>query len=86
MASISGLTSELKMLRRKVDEILDATIKKHQSSKSEGDEEDLLDVLLRLKDDGTLESPITFHNIKAVILVTKLHKNRLFAQQIWRNF
>ncbi|KAG6497038.1 hypothetical protein ZIOFF_044923 [Zingiber officinale] len=64
----SGVTSKLKKLHRKVDEILDATIKEHQSSKSEGDEEDLLDVLLRLKDDGALEIPITFDNIKAVIL------------------
>ncbi|XP_074591860.1 premnaspirodiene oxygenase-like [Curcuma longa] len=68
VASISGLASKLKKLHRKVDEILDATIKEHQSRKSEGDEEDLLDVLLRLKDDGTLETPITFDNIKAVIL------------------
>ncbi|XP_074562471.1 alpha-humulene 10-hydroxylase-like, partial [Curcuma longa] len=68
VASISGLASKLKKLHRKVDEILDATIKEHQSRKSGGDEEDLLDVLLRLKDDGTLETPITFDNIKAVIL------------------
>ncbi|XP_074591126.1 premnaspirodiene oxygenase-like [Curcuma longa] len=68
VASISGLASKLKKLHRKVDELLDAAIKEHQSSKSEGDEEDLLDVLLRLKDDGSLETPITFDNIKAVIL------------------
>ncbi|XP_074574054.1 cytochrome P450 71D7-like [Curcuma longa] len=66
--SISGLASKLKKLHRRVDEILDGAIEEHQKNQSEDGEKDLLDILLLHKDDATMEIPMTFDNIKAVIL------------------
>ncbi|KAG5564957.1 hypothetical protein RHGRI_000983 [Rhododendron griersonianum] len=67
--------SKLERLHLKMNEILENIINEHQeyleSSKGrdgEAREEDLVDVLLRLKQRGDLQFPITNNNIKAVIL------------------
>ncbi|URE05141.1 cytochrome P450 [Musa troglodytarum] len=71
---LSGTKFRLRRLRRWLDEILGDIIKEHEgkASASSGDEadevEDLVDVLLRLKDDPQLEVPLTMDNVKAVIL------------------
>ncbi|GKF77459.1 cytochrome P450 71AV8-like protein, partial [Tanacetum coccineum] len=66
------MRNRLWRLRTKTDVILDDVISDHQQRRAGGqnteDNEDLLDVLLRLKDDGGLEIPLTLDNIKAVIL------------------
>lgn len=65
---LTGFSTQLIKYHKKLDVILDATIKEHQTNHSESEEEDLIDVLLRLKDEGNLEVPITFDNIKAVVI------------------
>nr|XP_043625806.1 cytochrome P450 71AV8-like [Erigeron canadensis] len=73
---ISGMRNKLMKIHEKMDKILDNIISDHQERRGGGggglqinrENEDLLDVLLRLKYDGGLEFPITYDNIKAVIL------------------
>nr|XP_043611219.1 cytochrome P450 71AV8-like [Erigeron canadensis] len=70
---ISGLRNKLMKIHKKMDKILNSIIADHQERRGGGglinhENEDLLDVLLRLKYDGGLEFPITDDNIKAVIL------------------
>ncbi|KAK4491025.1 hypothetical protein RD792_001746 [Penstemon davidsonii] len=63
----------LVMMRRKLDVIFDAIIDEHKVNLGKGKgsgefgNEDLIDVLLRIKDGGELEFPIYNDNIKAVI-------------------
>ncbi|KAG6506252.1 hypothetical protein ZIOFF_031574 [Zingiber officinale] len=66
---LTGFSTQLIKYHNKLDAILDATIKEHQMTRDgDEEEEDLIDVLLRLKDEGNLEVPITFDNIKAVVI------------------
>ncbi|OVA20162.1 Cytochrome P450 [Macleaya cordata] len=71
---ISGMKPKLEMIHQKVDKILDNIIKEHRNNSTAintnmGElEEDLVDVLLRVKESGELEFPITHNNLKAVIL------------------
>lgn len=74
---ISLLRPKLEKLQKKVDGVLDCIIIKHKERKrsgisSDGEVEDLLDVLLKLQDHDDLEFPLTTDNIKAVILVSVL--------------
>ncbi|XP_038982061.1 premnaspirodiene oxygenase-like [Phoenix dactylifera] len=74
--TLSGLRSASANARRELDEILEDIIKEHQEKRAatnsnKGDdqrEEDLVDVLLGLKENGGLEFPLTHTNIKAVIM------------------
>ncbi|XP_074581291.1 premnaspirodiene oxygenase-like [Curcuma longa] len=66
---LTGTTSRFWQIRRRLDKIMNEIIKLHQAEKkSNPAEEDLMDVLLRIKEQGGLEIPITFDNIKACIL------------------
>ncbi|KAJ9566832.1 hypothetical protein OSB04_002798 [Centaurea solstitialis] len=68
---LTGMRNKLQKLRNKVDEILDTIISDHQQHRVGGlsnYNEDLLDVLLRVKDDGGLQFPLTWDNIKAVLV------------------
>ncbi|GMI87718.1 cytochrome P450, family 71, subfamily B, polypeptide 35 [Hibiscus trionum] len=66
--SVSGykrrLTKNLNELRRVCDEI----IEEHLNSKSGGNKEDFVDVLLRVQKQDNLEIPITDDNLKALVL------------------
>ncbi|XP_058196839.1 premnaspirodiene oxygenase-like [Rhododendron vialii] len=71
---LSGMRSKLVGLHRKMDQMLENIINEHEenlgSSKErngEVGEENLVDVLLRLKQRGGLQFPITNNNIKAII-------------------
>ncbi|XP_038975177.1 cytochrome P450 CYP71D313-like [Phoenix dactylifera] len=74
--TLSGLRSVSEKLRREMDEILEEIIKEHKEKRTmtisnKGDdeqEEDLVDVLLGLKENGGLEFPLTDTNIKGVIM------------------
>ncbi|XP_076958107.1 cytochrome P450 71AV8-like [Bidens hawaiensis] len=75
LALVTGTRKKMMKIRNKGDLILDNIILEHKDHRgrvngpnNHADEEDLVDVLLRLKDDGGLEFPLSFDNIKAVIL------------------
>lgn len=74
---ITGMSNKLMKIRNKMDVILDSIISEPQERRAGGqithENEDLLDVLLRLKYDSGLEFPITYDNIKAVLLVSAIH-------------
>ncbi|KAF6138154.1 hypothetical protein GIB67_033568 [Kingdonia uniflora] len=70
---ISGTKAKLMKFHENVDKILNDIIEDHKVKKTSdsdnGDsEEDLVDVLLRLKESGDLEVPFTNDNMKAIIL------------------
>ncbi|KAJ9153898.1 hypothetical protein P3X46_027286 [Hevea brasiliensis] len=71
---ISGMRSRLVRLQREADRIIENIINDHRArnktakTSSGGEEDDLVDVLLRLQEHGNLEFPLTTDNIKAVIL------------------
>ncbi|KAJ4829116.1 AAA ATPase, CDC48 sub [Turnera subulata] len=69
---ITGLKFKLEKLRREMDLVLGNIINDHRSESNVVDrgqaDKDLVDVLLKLQQDGGLEFPISDDNIKAVIL------------------
>jgi cytochrome P450 len=70
---ISGTKAKLEKMHMKMEKILESIIHEHredQRSASPKLQEDLVDVVLRLQQSGTLEFPITTDNINAVILVS----------------
>ncbi|GJN20685.1 hypothetical protein PR202_gb08088 [Eleusine coracana subsp. coracana] len=66
------LSSMPRTMRHEHDSMMafiDTIIQQHQADKSvAGDDEDLLDVLLRIQREDTLDPPLTTDNIKAVII------------------
>ncbi|XP_077230144.1 desmethyl-deoxy-podophyllotoxin synthase-like [Tasmannia lanceolata] len=74
LSVISGTKFRLQRIYRKFDGILEDIIKQHREKKlmksdeEVHEEEDLVDVLLRLQEHGDFEFPLTTNNIKAVIL------------------
>ncbi|XP_077216081.1 desmethyl-deoxy-podophyllotoxin synthase-like [Tasmannia lanceolata] len=71
---ITGTKYRLERLHRKFDAVLNDIIKQHKESKmrktkqDDHEAEDLVDVLLRLQEDGELEFSLEMDSIKAVIL------------------
>ncbi|WMV26515.1 hypothetical protein MTR67_019900 [Solanum verrucosum] len=64
---ISGMKSRLLKAHEKVDVILEKLINEHRENRTNGNKEDLIDVLLRVMESGEFGMPITNQNIKAVI-------------------
>ncbi|RWW31524.1 hypothetical protein GW17_00003838 [Ensete ventricosum] len=65
---VTGTSFRSNRIRRELEKIMDDIVKQHQIKKAGGGgdmEEDLVDVLLRIKDEGDL----SLHSIKAVIQV-----------------
>uniref|UniRef100_R7WBG7 Cytochrome P450 99A2 n=1 Tax=Aegilops tauschii TaxID=37682 RepID=R7WBG7_AEGTA len=70
VAVVSGMKRRLWRARRQLDTVLDKIIAECEARLEEnktGDDEDLLRVLLRIRDEGQLEVPMGTTNIKAVI-------------------
>ncbi|CAN4076337.1 unnamed protein product [Withania somnifera] len=72
---ISGVRSKLMSMHEKIDVILEKIINEHKENRANAEKgngefggEDLIDVLLRVMENGELRFPITNDNIKAVIL------------------
>ncbi|WCJ26027.1 cytochrome P450 family 71 subfamily B polypeptide 13 [Euphorbia peplus] len=77
MQRIGGLKGKMERIHHQADNILEAIIEDHRAKKSQIDndqmvgddrDDDLVDVLLKLQDEGKLEFDLTIDNIKAVIL------------------
>ncbi|KAM7252371.1 hypothetical protein ACFE04_024254 [Oxalis oulophora] len=73
--STMGLNSEIKRLHRVIDKVLQNIIDKHMARRAmdhkageDHEREDIVDVLLNLREHGNLELPLTIDNIKAVIM------------------
>nr|XP_043611566.1 germacrene A hydroxylase-like [Erigeron canadensis] len=68
---ITGMRNKLTKIHNQIDKILDGIILEHQqrsATRLNDQNEDLLDVLLRFKDDGGLQFPLTSDNVKAVLV------------------
>ncbi|KAI3676704.1 hypothetical protein L1987_86317 [Smallanthus sonchifolius] len=69
---ITGTRKKMMKIREKMDAIFDSIILDYQERRVIGqndhENEDLIDVLLRIKDDGGLQFPLAFDNIKVVLL------------------
>ncbi|GJZ32968.1 costunolide synthase-like protein [Tanacetum coccineum] len=67
---VSGLRSKLMKLHKTLDKIFNDIFEEHVGTHrhSLAEDEDLLDVLLKLKEEGGLEFPITNNNIKAIFV------------------
>ncbi|KAK4434819.1 Premnaspirodiene oxygenase [Sesamum alatum] len=67
---VTGMRTKLMKLHHKIDQVLSVIIDEHVEKLTLGQhaEEDLVDVLLRFKQKGSLEFPITMDNIKAITL------------------
>uniref|UniRef100_A0ACD6ADU5 Uncharacterized protein n=1 Tax=Avena sativa TaxID=4498 RepID=A0ACD6ADU5_AVESA len=66
---VSGMPRQVRRERREMMEFIDAIVDEHQQNRvAAGDEEDLLDVLLRIQREGELDPPLTADDIKAVIV------------------
>ncbi|CAL9774280.1 unnamed protein product [Musa acuminata subsp. burmannicoides] len=72
---LSGAKFKLQRIRRRLDKIFDDIVKEHEVKAKMNKvrqvaevEEDIVDALLRLKDESELEVPMTMDGIKAVIL------------------
>lgn len=66
----SGMRRKIERHHERLDRILESIIAERRNAKGndEGDG-DLLDVLLRLQGDGSLQIPLTTDNIKSVLMV-----------------
>ncbi|KAI0516226.1 hypothetical protein KFK09_008898 [Dendrobium nobile] len=70
LGEISGLRHEMERLHMEMDVVLNEIIEEHEGKKLDGDDtnEDLVDVLLRIKRSGEMNLSLTMENIKGVLL------------------
>ncbi|EEE56458.1 hypothetical protein OsJ_05659 [Oryza sativa Japonica Group] len=68
---VGGTTRRAEANHRKNFELIECALRQHEERRAAGavdDDEDLVDVLLRVQKDGSLQMPLTMGNIKAVVL------------------
>ncbi|XP_075090361.1 premnaspirodiene oxygenase-like [Nicotiana tabacum] len=72
---IDGSKSKLVKAHRKIDEILESVVNEHKQNRADGKKvngefggEDLIDVLLRVRESGEVQIPITDDNIKSILI------------------
>ncbi|KAK2426642.1 hypothetical protein P8452_41254 [Trifolium repens] len=73
--TLMGVRAKIENIHKSVDKILDNVVRKHQEKRArvnegnncEIEKEDLMDVLLRIQQSGSLDIQLTMNNIKAVI-------------------
>ncbi|OEL29881.1 Premnaspirodiene oxygenase [Dichanthelium oligosanthes] len=65
---ISSTPRLLRSQREEMMAFIDTIIQEHQENRAAGDDEDLLDVLLRIQREDELDPPLTTENIKSVII------------------
>uniref|UniRef100_A0A0E0NAV6 Uncharacterized protein n=1 Tax=Oryza rufipogon TaxID=4529 RepID=A0A0E0NAV6_ORYRU len=76
---VGGTTRRAEANHRKNFELIECALRQHEERRAAGavdDDEDLVDVLLRVQKDGSLQMPLTMGNIKAVVLVEILSIGR----------
>ncbi|XP_070020554.1 premnaspirodiene oxygenase-like [Nicotiana tabacum] len=85
---LSGMRGRILSTHKRVDAIVEDVINEHKKNIASGKTgngalggEDLVDVLLRLKESGELQIPITNDNIKAVMIVSVLAHLKLFLSR-----
>lgn len=70
--SLTGMKSRLQKTFRRFDQLFDQMVTEHLNPMREKDEhKDLVDVLLEIQKNGSLQLPLTTDNVKAIILVSK---------------
>jgi cytochrome P450 len=68
---VSRMPGRMRRHRREVDAFMDAVVREHQENRAaDGEEEDLLDVLLGIQREGDLQFPLTTANIKSAVGVS----------------
>ncbi|KAK9113589.1 hypothetical protein Syun_020386 [Stephania yunnanensis] len=67
--TLTGMKARLERLSRRFDRFFDGMIEEHMNStRVRVDHKDLIDVLLDIQQNGSLDMPLTMDNIKAIIM------------------
>ncbi|KAH0464003.1 hypothetical protein IEQ34_006789 [Dendrobium chrysotoxum] len=77
VGEISGLRHGMEQVHKEIDSVLNEIIEEHEGKKLDGDDmnEDLVDVLLRIKRNGEMDLSLMMENVKVVILVINKTSN-----------
>jgi cytochrome P450 len=68
---VSRTPGRMRQHRQQIAAFMDAVVQEHQENRAAaGEEEDLLDVLLRIQQEGGLQFPLTTANIKSAVGVS----------------
>ena len=75
MDTLTGLVAGLKHTSKALHNFLDQVIEEHESlmNNDESDMKDIVDILLDLQKNGTLDIDLTRENIKAILMVSLSH-------------